>query len=205
MLHPEITKYIDTLQDKNLSEDRKSILKSVAKAVQNELSHSELAHILFVCTHNSRRSMLAQTWATAMAQHYGVSDILSHSCGTETTAVHPQVIHTLRLHGFKVGKPTQTDNPVYQVDFAEETKPLTLFSKTLEHESLRDKDLISVMVCSSASENCPFIPNAKARISLPYNDPKAFDEHPDREQVYLKTSKLIATELKYLFKKVSQT
>ena len=31
------------------------------------------------------------------------------------------------------------------------------------------------MVCTDADENCPYLPLAEKRISIPYTDPKAFD------------------------------
>ena len=31
----------------------------------------EIANLIFICTHNSRRSLLAQVWAQVAAHHYG--------------------------------------------------------------------------------------------------------------------------------------
>ena len=57
------------------------------------------------------------------------------------------------------------------------------------------------MVCNDADKNCPFIPNA-TRISLPFNDPKAFDGTEIELEKYQEKSRQIATELFYVFSKV---
>ena len=54
------------------------------------------------------------------------------------------------------------------------------------------------MTCTDADENCPHIPSADARISLPFNDPKEFDGSPEQEKRYLKRSEEIAVELFYI-------
>lgn len=205
MLHPDITKFIESLDSKKLSEARKDILKQLAKVIKHKLDEDEKAELLFVCSHNARRSAYAEVWATAMAHYFNNSQIKSYSCGTEATHTHPQVIHTLRLQGFKIAKPVQQNNPTYAVGFSSVHPDKELFSKDMHHQTLSAIEPIAAMVCSEASESCPVIPKAIARIAVPYEDPRVFDEHPDKEQVYIKTSKLIATELKYLFKKVSQS
>ena len=55
------------------------------------------------------------------------------------------------------------------------------------------------MTCTHADENCPFIPGAEKRISLPFEDPKAFDDTSEEAEQYDKRSLQIATEMKYVF------
>ena len=55
------------------------------------------------------------------------------------------------------------------------------------------------MTCSHADKNFPLIPGADKRISIPYEDPKEFDDTFDEAKMYDKTSIQIATELKYIF------
>jgi len=59
------------------------------------------------------------------------------------------------------------------------------------------------MTCSHADENCPVIVGMEKRISLPYNDPKDFDETPEEAQKYLERVKEIGTELLYTFSQVT--
>ncbi len=55
------------------------------------------------------------------------------------------------------------------------------------------------MTCTHADENCPFIHGAEKRISLPYEDPKAYDNTADEAKMYDERSIQIATEMKYVF------
>ncbi len=55
------------------------------------------------------------------------------------------------------------------------------------------------MTCSEADEACPFVPGATARISTPYDDPKAFDTTPQQEAKYEERCQQIARETLYAF------
>ena len=56
------------------------------------------------------------------------------------------------------------------------------------------------MVCSDADEACPFVPGAELRLSMPYDDPKAFDGTPMEEAKYDERSRQIAREMFFAFK-----
>mgnify|MGYP000047123999 CR=1 FL=1 len=58
------------------------------------------------------------------------------------------------------------------------------------------------MTCNSADADCPFIPGAFKRISLPFVDPKFSDGTPEMSEAYRFSSIEIATELLYVFSKV---
>jgi arsenate reductase len=60
------------------------------------------------------------------------------------------------------------------------------------------------MTCAHADENCPIIPGAEERISLQYDDPKAFDNTPLETEKYDERSLQIASELLYVFKSVGE-
>jgi arsenate reductase len=55
------------------------------------------------------------------------------------------------------------------------------------------------MTCTQADLGCPYVAGASARISLPFEDPKAFDNSPDVLVHYEARSRQIATELFYVF------
>jgi hypothetical protein len=54
------------------------------------------------------------------------------------------------------------------------------------------------MVCSDADQACPIVYGAEERISLPFEDPKAYDGTADEIEEYDKTCRLIATEMFYV-------
>nr|EMN21527.1 hypothetical protein LEP1GSC063_3951 [Leptospira santarosai serovar Arenal str. MAVJ 401] len=58
------------------------------------------------------------------------------------------------------------------------------------------------MVCSSADETCPYVPGAEKRISLPYADPKAYDNTDEVSGKYIETCETIAREILFVFQNV---
>lgn len=56
----------------------------------------------------------------------------------------------------------------------------------------------AIMVCSDADESCPFVSGAEDRVSISYDDPKAFNDNEKESAEYDKTSLLIATEMAYV-------
>jgi len=61
-----------------------------------------------------------------------------------------------------------------------------------------------VTTCNNADENCPFIPEAIDRFHLPYVDPKHSDGTVNEDESYLKTNKVIAAEMYFLFNEVKK-
>jgi len=95
------------------------------------------------------------------------------------------------------------NNPVYFVFYSEEEEPIVTFSKVYYDTINATKDFAAVMTCDHADENCPFIPGAKKRFPLRYEDPKAFDDSSQEEQMYTERSHQIGAELFFLFERVS--
>ena len=58
------------------------------------------------------------------------------------------------------------------------------------------------MTCTQADEGCPFITGAEKRISVPFEDPKVFDNTPQQAKKYKERSLQIATEMKYVFSQI---
>ena len=105
-------------------------------------------------------------------------NISSFSAGTEATAFHPNMIKALKSTGFELISHEAGENPIYMGAGQE------MFSKRLDHQSLPSAHFIAVMVCSDADSNCPLVPGAEKRISLTYDDPKAFDNTNQEETKY---------------------
>ena len=57
--------------------------------------------VLFICTHNSARSQIAE----ALLGHYGGSDFLVPSAGTEATRVNPFAVRVLAEVGIDWSTP----------------------------------------------------------------------------------------------------
>ena len=194
---------IEALDLSTLSKDRKNILDLLVAFVQEKRTAQVPVKLHFICTHNSRRSHLSQIWAQAMAAYYNVPNVLSYSGGTEATALYPMVVKTLATQGFEIHPVSEGVNPVYSIHYSESGLPLLGFSKTLDHAVNPSNGFVAIMTCDAADQDCPFIAGADQRIGLTYKDPKVSDGTPQQESVYLERSIQIATELKYVFSRIS--
>lgn len=180
-----------------ITPDRRKLLNDLAGFIKANQEKGESSNLLFVCTHNSRRSHLAQTWAYAAARYYGVSDIGCYSGGTEVTAVNQRIISSLKDVGFRIERTAPGSNPEYLLTCAENADPLVLFSKRFDAPNNPPKGFAAVMTCSEADRACPNVPGAAIRISLPYEDPGLHDGTSDEKAKYESSLRLIGAEMLY--------
>lgn len=103
--------------------------------------------VLFLCTHNSARSQMAEAWLRHLAgDQYEV-----YSAGTETTGVRSLAIRVMDEVGI--------DNTRQQ-------------SKTFERYLNQPWDDV-ITVCDQANETCPYFPGGKQRLHWSFPDPSA--------------------------------
>lgn len=103
--------------------------------------------VLFLCTHNSARSQMAE----GMLGHLAGGGFESFSAGTEATHVRPEAIEAMREVG---------------VDISGQR------SETLDRYLGEPFDYV-VTVCDDANEACPVFPGAKRRLHWSLPDPSA--------------------------------
>lgn len=101
--------------------------------------------VLFVCTHNSARSQLAE----ALLGRLGGGDFEVHSAGTEATRVNPYAIRVLAEQG---------------IDWTGAT------SKTIDGFLGQRFDHV-ITVCDRARETCPYFPGATNTLHWGLDDP----------------------------------
>ena len=94
----------------------------------------EMRRVLFVCTHNSARSQMAE----GLLRAWGADRFEAYSAGTVATRLRPEAVAVMRELG---------------IDIAAQQ------SKTLTGYLGRPWDLV-VTVCDQARESCPVIPGA---------------------------------------------
>jgi len=115
--------------------------------------------VLFVCTHNSARSQMAE----GLLRRLGGDRFEVHSAGTEATRVRPLAIAAMRELGIDIS--TQT-------------------SKTLDPYVDQLFDYV-ITVCDDANESCPIFPNATHRLHWSLPDPsKATGTKAEQLAVY---------------------
>jgi hypothetical protein len=142
--------------------------------------------IVVVCTGNSRRSILGSTMGNVAAAYYGFPEIRFHSGGTAPTAFNKRTIESLKAIGIEIsptgeeaprGEP-QTANPKQKVLWGTSGLESVEFSKHYADESNPHANFAALMVCSEADAGCPVVKGAKLRVSMPYLDPKLYDDTP---------------------------
>lgn len=183
----------------NVSEERKTILQPLIDFVQQKANSGADIDLNFICTHNSRRSHLAQIWAQVASAHFNIPNVHCYSGGTEETALFPKVVETLTNQGFTIFKIAETDNPVYAIKYEDNALPIIGFSKQYDSPFNPASAFVAIMTCSQADGGCPFIAGAEKRIPITFEDPKISDGSPQQAQVYAERSLQIATEMFYVF------
>ncbi|HBR12693.1 MAG TPA: protein-tyrosine-phosphatase [Chryseobacterium sp.] len=203
-MYPTLSETIEQLPLQNISEERKTILQPLIDFVQQKVNDRQDININFICTHNSRRSHLSQVWAQAASTHFNIPNVYCYSGGTEETALFPKVAETLINHGFSIFKIAESNNPVYAIKYSGNALPVIGFSKKYDNPFNPVSAFAAIMTCSQADGGCPFIAGAEKRIPITFEDPKISDNRSEQSQVYAERSLQIATEMFYVFSKISQ-
>lgn len=198
-MYTKLKKYISELESRfdSIPTERKRYLQEVAEYAHSKKESGETTKLNFICTHNSRRSHLAQICTQTAANYYEIEDIETYSGGTEATAFNPRAVDAVERAGFEVKNPGG-ENPRYKVSFSNDLKPMICFSKKFDDDFNPDKNFAAIMTCSDADENCPFVPGAEFRKPITYTDPKEADGTDREAEVYNERCRQIAKEMLYM-------
>lgn len=204
MIYEPIKKYCETLIEEfhNIPAQRKQILEKISEYGAGRLKNNKPLQLIYICTHNSRRSHFGQVWASVAGAYYK-KQIAAYSGGTEATAFNMNAINALNRVGFKITKSGDGSNPTYQLKFGDDEKAIECFSKVYDNPVNPHSEFGAIMTCSDAEENCPFIPGVDFRIATTYDDPKASDNTPMQDRTYDERCRQIAREVFYVFSKLN--
>ena len=111
------------------------------------MDRTEKQKVLFLCTHNSARSQMAE----GLLRHLAGDRFEVFSAGTEATRVRPEAIEAMREVG---------------VDISDQR------SESLARYVGEPFDAV-VTVCDDANESCPVFPGAKTRPHWSLSDPSS--------------------------------
>lgn len=203
-MFPSIKNYCDNLikEFSSIPSHRKDLLERIAQYIVTKQKENKPVNLVYICTHNSRRSHYGQVWAKVASEYYKVKNLSTFSGGTEATAFNINAINALKRVGFEVKPINVEKNSTYHVTFDDNEKPIVCFSKVYNHEKNPQIEFAAIMTCSDAEENCPFIPGVELRIGTTYDDPKSFDNTPLQDAKYDERCKQIALETLYVFSQV---
>lgn len=200
----ELEKTIQVVLKKNITESRKKILKILIEYVLEKLKNNQEVNLNFICTHNSRRSQFCQIWSYA-ASHYFDIPIKCYSGGTEITECNIRTVNSIKLNGFLVSSENKNKTLHYLISAGNNISPIKVYSKLFNESINKSIPYAAIMTCSDANKNCPFIPGAEKRISLPFEDPKEFDDTSKETKKYKECSLIIASEIFYVFNGVHKS
>jgi arsenate reductase len=126
--------------------------------------------VLFLCSHNSARSQMAE----GILRAWGGDRYEAHSAGTEATSVRPEAISAMAELGIDIG--------------GQESKAVQRYSGEAFD--------IAVTVCEDANEACPYFP-AKRNLHWGFDDPAAVDGTEDeRLAAFRRVRDEIATRIR---------
>ena len=114
---------------------------------------TERQRVIFVCTHNSARSQMAE----GMLRAWGDDRFEAFSAGTEATGVRPEAITVMREIGIDIGGHA---------------------SKTLEPFMGKAFNWL-ITVCDDAKEACPVIPGVVQQVHWSIEDPSDVEGNED--------------------------
>ncbi|MFN0013528.1 MAG: protein-tyrosine-phosphatase [Saprospiraceae bacterium] len=186
---------------------RRALLDPLVEYILQKHQANQVARLVFICTHNSRRSHFAQVWAQVAVHHLRISRVECFSGGTEATACNPRTVAALERAGLTVLDNGQAgsdnSNPVWQLAYADDAPPVLAFSKVYDQKPNPISDFAAVMTCSQADADCPFVAGAERRFAVTYEDPKLADGTPEEAAVYDARCRQIASEMLYVFQQIT--
>lgn len=126
--------------------------------------------VLFLCTHNSARSQMAEGFLRAKAG----DRFEARSAGTEATAVHPLAIRAMAERGIDISG--------HRSKLAADLAP-------------GPWDYL-ITVCDDANERCPFVPGTMKRLHWSFEDPsRATGSEEERLAVFRRVRDQIESRL----------
>ncbi len=206
-LLPELQQFVEAREAEfeAIPAERRESLEKLAQYIRTRVEKREPIRLVFICTHNSRRSHLGHIWAATAAARYGVDGVEAFSGGTEVTAFNPRAVAAVKRAGFHVQQETTSTNPRYAVHYlyGEGSPSLDCFSKIYSDPANPTRDFCAVMTCDHADKSCPTVRGASARIAIPYSDPKQADDTDQETARYDERNQQIARELLYVFSRAT--
>lgn len=118
--------------------------------------------VLFLCTHNSARSQMAE----ALLRHIGSAQVIVSSAGSHPTRIHPDALHTMQ------------------------SLEIPMQGHTVKHWSSVQQDTWDyvITVCDQAREVCPTFPQHTQHLHWGYGDPAAITDPDARSAAFLQTA-----------------
>ena len=125
--------------------------------------------ILFVCTHNSARSQMAQGWMRYLSQ--GQLEVFS--AGSQPTTIHAEAVRTMQALGIDIR--------------SQQTHALSEYIDT-------PFDYV-ITVCDKVREICPTFPGEGQQIHWGLPDPALIEDHAARREAFLRAAQQLQSRI----------
>jgi protein-tyrosine-phosphatase/DNA-binding transcriptional ArsR family regulator len=136
------------------------------------VNDAQPVRILFLCTHNSARSQMAE----GIMRQLGGSRVAVFSAGSEPSEIHPEAVRALAARGIEIGQ--------------QRSKHLSEFAgQTFDYV---------ITVCDRVREQCPHFSSDPEQIHWSFADPAAADQAGARERAFAQTAQQLTTRIRYL-------
>lgn len=133
--------------------------------------------VLFLCTHNSSRSQMAE----GLLRAHGGTAFQVFSAGTQPRSVHPLAIQVMQEIGINI-----SDHNAKGIDVFATEPPM---------------DLV-ISVCDEAQEACPFFPNARHQVHWGFPDPsRVTGTEEEQIEAFRHIRDLIAAKIKHFLER----
>lgn len=134
--------------------------------------------VLFVCTHNSARSQMAE----GLLRHLSGGQIQVKSAGSQPTTVHPDAVRTMASMGINIHAQQSTG-----------------FDDVI-NESF---DVV-ITVCDRAREVCPAFPGEGHHIHWGFPDPTTVEEDRERQQAFHEVARRLRSRVSHFLTQLSK-
>ena len=128
--------------------------------------------VLFLCTHNSARSQMAEGLLRAM----GGGAYQAHSAGTLATSVRPEAMAAMSEIGIDIGAQS---------------------SKSLDRYLGAELDWL-ITVCDDAREACPTLPGVRRQLHWSIADPVVVEDPEKRAKAFQQVAAELQIRIRYL-------
>jgi ArsR family transcriptional regulator, arsenate/arsenite/antimonite-responsive transcriptional repressor / arsenate reductase (thioredoxin) len=147
----------------------------IDSALQEAVSHlpNKKVRVLFLCTHNSARSQMAE----GILRHLSGDRIEAFSAGSQPTSLHPLAIQTMSKMGIDISRQR---------------------SKRLDEYLDQSFDYI-VTVCDRVRESCPTFPGDPERVHWSFIDPAAVEgSEKERSRAFDQVALQLTNRIRFL-------
>lgn len=142
-----------------------------------DVSRLESLRVLFVCTHNSARSQMAEGWM----RHLSDGRLHVLSAGSHPTGIHPDAVRTMAGFGIDIGSQQ---------------------SRSLGAVEGQPFDYV-ITVCDKAREVCPVFPGSGTFIHWGFPDPVAVEDDLQRSAAFERTARQLRSRIEYFLASLS--